>query len=144
MNGTTHGARADPAGLFATLDDAERDWIEAWADEWRKRAGLDPDDPTNMILRMSAMRMYQAMVGEREIAKAGNEHERVVAYDEETKEKITNTEEHYLAMWSNRHMKAILRALKDVPRLPGSEGSDGVDEAIVARFERIAGRRSDA
>ena len=70
MNGTTHGARADPAGLFATLDD-EREWVEAWADSWRKRAGLDEDDPTMMIIRMSAMRMYQAMSSEREVAKAG-------------------------------------------------------------------------
>ena len=145
MNGTTHGARAeDPAGLFSILDDDERAWVEAWADAWRERAGLDEDDPTVMILRFSAVRFYQSMVGEREVREAGNEYEHVVAYDEERGERVTNPSEHYLSMWSDRHMKAALRALKDVPNLPGGdEAGVGVDEAILDRFEAIADRHSD-
>jgi len=135
----THGVQADPAGLFASLDDVEREWVEQWADAWRERAGLDEDDPTVMILRLSAVRFYQSMVGERVVNEAGNEYERTVAYDEETKEEITNLEEHYLSGWADRHMKSALRALKDVPSLPGGDEADGrVDGEIVARFERIA------
>ena len=123
MNGTTHGARAeDPAALYAVLEDDEREWVEQWASAWRSRAGLDEDDPSNAILRFAALRFYQAMVGEREVIKAGNEVEHVVAYDEERGERITNKEEHYLSRWSDRHQKAAIRALKDVPNLPGGEG----------------------
>lgn len=142
MNALDHGVRADPAGLFAVLGKDERAWVEQWADSWRSRAGLDEDDPTVMILRFSAVRMYQAMVGEREVQEAGNEYEKTIAYDQERGREITDTTEHYLAAWSDRHQRSALRALKDVPNLPGGDGSGGVDEAIVDRFEEIASRRS--
>jgi hypothetical protein len=141
MNGTTHGVRAeDPAGLFAVLEDDERAWVEQWADAWRSRAGLDEDDPANMFLRLSAVRMYQAMTGERVVAEADNEHEKVVGVTDDGRP-ITDPREHYLAVWADRHMKSALRALKDVPNLPGGDDVDGqVDAEIVARFERIASR----
>jgi hypothetical protein len=110
MNGTTHGVRAeDPAGLFAVLEDDEREWVEQWAAAWRERAELDEDDPTVALLRLAAVRMYQAMVGEREVMQAGNEIEKVIGITDDGRP-ITDPREHYLAGWADRHMKRALRA----------------------------------